>query len=84
MAKYCNLEKEWCEMEKVPSGFGAPRNPHVLAHGVLHSGWQPNPERTLLSPPWFQVDCCRRWPAHKKATLTGFAGTASTRGPSLP
>ena len=36
-------------MEKVPSGFGAPKNPNVSTHGVLYSRWQPNPERTVLS-----------------------------------
>ena len=61
-------------MEKVPSGFGAPRNPHVLAHGVLHSGWQPNLERTVLFPQWLQVDCCLRWPAHNESYINGLCG----------
>ena len=64
------------EMEKVPSGFGVPRNPHVSAHGVLrYSGWQPNPERTVLTPPWLQANCCLRWPAHNESVFNGLCFT---------
>ena len=52
----------------------APRNPHVSTHGVLYSGWQPNPERTVLSPPWLQVDCCPRWPTHNKSFINALSG----------
>ena len=36
-------------MEMVTYGFGEPRNPHILAHGVLHSGWQSFPS---MAPSW--------------------------------
>ena len=58
-------------MEKVPAGFGAPKNPRVSSHGLLYSGWQLNPQRTVLSPPWLQVDCCPRWPAHNESFVNG-------------
>ena len=55
MAQFCNPEKEGRpvnqEVEKVPSGFGAPRKTSVASHGVLYSGWQPNPERSIMSAP---------------------------------
>ena len=52
----------------------APRNPHVSTHGLQYSGWQSNPERTLLSPPWLQVDCCPRWPAHNESFINALCG----------
>ena len=59
-------------MEKVPLGFGAPGNPHVLAHGVLHIGWQPKPETAVLPPAWPQVDCCLA--AHNESYINGLSG----------
>ena len=78
MAQFCNPEKEGQqghqEVEKVPSGFGAPRRVSVASHGVLYSGWQPNPERTVMSAPWFRVECCTRWPAHNESYINGLCG----------
>ena len=78
MAQFCNPEKEGQqghqEVEKVPSGFGAPRRTSVASHGVLYSGWQPNPERTVMSAPWFRVECCTRWPAHNESYINGLCG----------
>ena len=52
MAHFCNPETEGQhEIEKVPLGFGAPRRVNVASHGVLYSGWQPIPERTVQSAP---------------------------------
>ena len=55
-------------------GFGAPRRVNVASHGVLYSGWQPNPERTVQSAPWFRVECCTRWPAHNESYINGLCG----------
>ena len=71
-------------MEKLFSGFGAPRNLHVSAHGVLDSGWQPDPERTVLffsCSKWTVASAGRR---KMRATSKGFASIASTRGVSSP
>ena len=62
------------EIMSAPSGFGAPRSVHVSEHGPLFSGWTPNPERTVTSPPWLQVDCCSRWPAHNESYINGLCG----------
>ena len=78
MAQFCNPEKEGQQgqqvMEKVPSGFGAPGRVSVASHGVLYSGWQPNPERTVMSAPWFRVECCTRWPALNESYINGLCG----------
>ena len=78
MAQFCNPEKEGRqvsqEVEKVPSGFGAPRKTSVASHGVLYSGWQPNPERSIMSAPWFRVECCTRWPAHNESYINALCG----------
>ena len=76
MAQFCNPEKEGRsqEVERVPAGFGAPRRTSVASHGVLYSGWQPNPERSLTSAPWFRVECCTRWPAHNESYINGLCG----------
>ena len=67
-------EKIGQEMERVPSGFCAPKQVNVSSHGVLCSGWQPNPEWTAQSSPWFRVECCTRWPAHNEIYINGLCG----------
>lgn len=62
------------EVMTEPTGFGAPRAPPVSAHGPLFSGWVPNPERVVTSPPWLQVDCCTRWPAHNESFINALCG----------
>ena len=58
----------------LPSGFSAPKRVNVASHGVLYSGWQPNPERTVMSAPWFRVECCTCWPADKESYENGLCG----------
>ena len=72
MAHFCNPEKEGREV--APSGFGAPAKTSVASHGVLYSGWQPNPERSVVSAPWFRVECCPRWPAHNESYINALCG----------
>ena len=74
MAQFCNPEKEGRTQEVVPTGFGAPMKTNVASHGVLHSGWQPNPERSIMSAPWFRVECCTRWPAHNESYINALCG----------
>ena len=76
MAQFCNPEKEGRsqEAERVPAGFGAPRRTSVASHGVLYSGWQPNPERSIMSAPWFWVECCTRWPSHNESFINALCG----------
>ena len=84
MANFCNLGKEGCEVEKVPSGFGAPRSPHVSAHGVLHSGWQPSLQRTVLSLHGSGSSVASAGQLTTRATSTGCADIAHIRGASSP
>ena len=81
MAHFCNPEKEGQqEVEREPSGFGAPKRVNVSSNGVLYSRWQPNPKRMVQSCPWFRVECCTRWPAHNVSYINGVCGHRNYEG----
>ena len=85
MAHFCNQEKEGQqEVERVLSGIGALKRVNVSSHGVLYSGWQPDPESVVQSAPWFGVECCTRGRPIMKAILTDCVAIASMRGAFLP
>ena len=62
------------ELRAGPQGFGSPEAIPASAHGVLPSGWMPNPDIPSSRPVWFYVDCCKRWPAHNESYLNMLCG----------
>ena len=72
MVQFCNPKKEGRQVNQEVEK--APRKTSVASHGVLYSGWQPNPERSVMSAPWFRVECCTRWPAHNESFINALCG----------
>ena len=80
MAHFCKPEKEGQEVERVPSGVGAPKKVNISSHGVLYSGRPPNPERKVQSSPWFRLSAAPAGQPITKVILMVYMGSTSVRG----
>ena len=80
MAHFCNPEKEGQEVERVPSGFGAPKKVDVSSHGYFTAGGSPTQKGRFSHLRGSGLSAAPAGQPITKVILTVYVGTASMRG----